>query len=261
MGDPQMNSSPANADVPLLAVTGVQGTTGSFTIGPITMEVHRGHHLGIIGLSGSGKTSLLRILALFKRPHRGVIRTPTLSFDFDTGYQPHDQNVLSYRRFIGYVSQQNTLWPHLTIEENVQLGLKHVRRLDERECHKRMRSLFESLELVHVARRRTWEVSGGEARRAAVARAVAMEPQVLLLDEPDAGLDPLRSQQQMELILSICNDNRATAVVVSHNPAVIGQTAQHVLVMDNGQLLAPDTCEPDSRPFDRMLIRAQPSAV
>ncbi len=220
-----------------LSVSGLTGRlSDQFALGPISFDVRAGYHLGVIGLSGSGKSTLLRILALFVTADTGSIQTPVSYISFaENTYVRNQSLILRHRRYLGYVAQQNSLWPHLTVQENVELGLRHVLKLSSVERHRRSAQLLGQLSLSHLASRKVWEISGGEARRTAVARALALQPRVLLLDEPDTGLDPLRSQQQMKLILATCEEKGATAIIVSHNPAVIEECARTVIVLDGGQ--------------------------
>lgn len=174
------------------------------------------------------------MLTLFLLPSGGRLCTPDKQFEFPISGLT-DAETAEHRRHMVYVNQANSLWPHLKIEENLQIVLRRVKGMDEKASRTRAKELLDALDLAHVAKRPTWEVSGGEARRVAVARALAVEPAIILLDEPDAGLDPIRSQVQTRLILSICQARATTAIVVSHNPAVIEECAEEVIVMSNGQ--------------------------
>jgi ABC-type transporter Mla maintaining outer membrane lipid asymmetry ATPase subunit MlaF len=224
---------------PALVVDGVLTRLAPrFVLGPLSFTVQMGQHLGVIGLSGSGKSTLLRSLSLFAWPNAGRIATPDRQFEFPhKGPARIESELLAHRRYMAYVGQAGGLWPHLTIEQNVGLGLHRMLRLNPREVRRRTEEVLNVLDLRHVATNRTWEISGGEARRAAVARAIVLRPRVILLDEPDTGLDPVRSQTQMEMILGVCEKEGATSIIVSHNPAVIERSVRTVLVLDAGRIV------------------------
>jgi iron(III) transport system ATP-binding protein len=173
--------------VAALACRGVAKSYGARPVlFEVDLEVPSGTLTAILGASGSGKTTLLRVILGLEHPERGtVVVGGTVVCDERT-------NVAAERRGIGYVSQEGALFPHLTVAENVAFGLpRHDRRSGER--------VREVLALVGLGAehgdRRPQEISGGEQRRVALARALAPKPGLVLLDEPFTGLDAaLRSE-------------------------------------------------------------------
>jgi len=207
------------------------------TLGPLSLDIGRGQAAGIMGRSGSGKSTLLRMLALFVQPDGGSLYTRHRSWDFGAPRPIAPDALTAHRRRVVYVSQDNTLWPHLTLRQNIEFGPTRVLQLSASESHARADALLEALDLKHVAASRTWTVSGGEARRGAVARALALEPDVILLDEPETGLDPVRAARQMDLILSTCERAGTGAVIVSHNPSTILRATTMVHVLHAGAVV------------------------
>jgi len=205
------------------------------TVGPVSLDVGRGQAVGVMGRSGSGKSTLLRMLALFITPDGGRLDTRQTTWEFPSRVTTSD--LVAHRRRIVYVSQENSLWPHLTIRQNIAFGPTRVLKLRTDETAIRTKELLERLELLEVAEKRTWMVSGGEARRSAVARALALEPDVILLDEPESGLDPVRAARQMDLILATCERVGTGVIIVSHNPATIFRATSVIHVLHAGSIV------------------------
>lgn len=185
-----------------------------------TLEAAKGEVLSILGPSGSGKTTTLRIIAGFAEPERGRVwiggrEVTTLS---------------PAHRKIGFVFQDYTLFPHMSVFENVAYGL-HVRRMPRAEQEERVRRYLELVGLPGYQGRRVETLSGGERQRVAVARALVVEPEVLLLDEPfssidaplrkDLGAQLLRLQQALDITILFVTHSRSEALSISHKVAVM----------------------------------------
>jgi ABC-type methionine transport system ATPase subunit len=214
----------------LLSVSEVIGRLGDFQLGPVTFELGPGEQLGIIGKSGSGKSTLLRLLSGFLRLEAGNIRTP--NHRLAAGETVTD--LAAYRREVVYVAQHTALWPHMTVYENVAFASRMHGLVD---TEKRVDALLHELELDRLRDRRSWEISGGEARRTMVARALAVQPRVLLCDEIEAGLDPVRAQRLMTLISHVCLKQGTAIVVVTHNVATIERFTRGVIILDAGAVV------------------------
>jgi iron(III) transport system ATP-binding protein len=182
----------------------------------------------ILGASGSGKTTLLRIVM-------GLVRADAGSVSVD-GLTVADRrvNVTPDKRAIGYMAQEGALFPHIGVAENVGFGLPRSER-------KRGSRVTEMLELVGLgdeyARRRPQELSGGEQRRVALARALAPRPRLVLLDEPFSGLDAsLRAETREAVVRALAQEN-ATAVLVTHDQAEALSMGHEVAVLRDGRIV------------------------
>lgn len=185
-----------------------------------TLEAARGEVLSILGPSGSGKTTTLRIIAGFAEPERGRVWIGDREV---TALSPA-------HRKIGFVFQDYTLFPHMNVFENVGYGLQ-VRRMPRPEQEERVRSYLELVGLPGYQERRVETLSGGERQRVAVARALVVEPEVLLLDEPfssidaplrkDLGAQLLRLQQALDITILFVTHSRSEALSISHKVAVM----------------------------------------
>ncbi|HML00802.1 MAG TPA: ABC transporter ATP-binding protein [Acidimicrobiales bacterium] len=189
----------------------------------LDLSVPAGTMTAVLGPSGSGKTTLLRILAGFERPDRGTVRIGTRVVDDDRHHVAPD------KRRIGYVAQEANLFPHLTVEANVCFGLPRRRRSSHR-----VTELVETLGLEELWRRYPHQLSGGQQQRVAVARALAVKPSIVLLDEPFASLDlSLRGAVRAD-IQQILRQAGATSVLVTHDQDEALSMADSVAVMRRG---------------------------
>ena len=192
--------------------------------------------LGILGASGSGKSMTLRCIAGLETPTSGKIAVNgKVLFDSSQGI-----NVPSKDRRIGFLFQNYALFPHLTVAENIAFGLQHLSK-DEQKL--RVREQLVSVQMLGLENRYPQELSGGQQQRVALARSIAPNPDLLLLDEPFSALDThLRSQLEQELMQTLAN-YRGITLFVSHNLEEVYRVCQNLLVLAEGKPIAFDTKE------------------
>jgi iron(III) transport system ATP-binding protein len=202
----------------------------------VDLTVPAGTLTAILGSSGSGKTTLLRIVIGFVPPDRG-----TVSIGGSPVADSASIHVPPDKRAIGYMAQEGALFPHLTVAQNVGFGLRRAERRGGGR-------VAEALDLVGLdgdyANRRPHELSGGEQRRVALARALAPAPALVLLDEPFSGLDAALRGETRAAVLEALSAAGATAVLVTHDQAEALSTGREVAVLRDGHLVqtaAPDT--------------------
>ena len=172
----------------------------------VSLVVPTGETLAITGPSGIGKTTLLHAICGIVRVTGGTVRID-------------DTNVTSmptHKRGIGLVSQTGDLFPTMTVSQNIEFGLR-ITRMPKADRLTRVNELLEMVNLVHLAHRNVAELSGGEARRIALARALAPRPQVLLLDEPLSGLDQTTHDALMSDLARVLKQTATTALLVTHD--------------------------------------------
>jgi len=203
---------------------------GAFAL-DVDISVARGSVLVVVGESGSGKTTLLRLLAGLLRPERGRIAMDGASwFDSDAG-----GFVPAPARPIGYVAQDYALFPHLTAAENIEFGLRAI-GMAKRERQRRAGEALARLNIGPLAARRPRELSGGQQQRVAVARALVLEPSLLLLDEPLSALDvPSRRGVRVELRKLLASLSCAT-VYVTHHPTEALVFGESIAVLESGRI-------------------------
>jgi iron(III) transport system ATP-binding protein len=215
-----------------LTTRGLIKRYGSVTaLDGVDLEVEDGAILAVLGPSGCGKTTLLRLIAGFLVPDEG-----TVSIDGAVVADKH-RSVPTRRRDIGLVPQEGALFPHLDVAANIAFGLSRHERSGPR-----VTELMDLLELPRdLARRSPAELSGGQQQRVAVARALAPNPRVLLLDEPFSSLDAALRSSTGRSVVNAIRASKATAVLVTHDQDEALSLADKVGVMDRGQLLQADT--------------------
>ena len=194
----------------------------------LSLQVRAGQIVGLLGGSGSGKTTLLREILGLLRPDSGAVRL----FGVDLN-EPDVGLQRNLRRRLGMLFQHGALFSALSVFENIAFPLRELRCLDE-DWIRRLVHL--KLAMVGLGnghgKLMPAELSGGMVKRVALARALALEPELLLLDEPTAGLDPDRSQNFVELIGDLQRELGLTVVMVTHDLNTLAGLASHVAVLD-----------------------------
>ncbi len=205
---------------------GVTKEYGDLTaVDDVSFEVEDGELLALLGPSGSGKTTTLRMLAGFEKPTSGTI---SLAGDDVT-------HVPTHKRDTGMVFQDYALFPHMTVGENIAFGLKR-QDFPKNEIQDRISEVLEMVDLGGYADRNPKNLSGGQQQRVATARAIAIQPEVLLMDEPLGALDKkLRDQLEVELT-ELQKDLGITTLYVTHNQEEALTIADRIAVMNEGQI-------------------------
>lgn len=193
----------------------------------LNFSVPRGSVTAIVGGSGCGKSTLLRHMTGLLEPKRGEVLYGGESF---TKAGPARRNEL-LRRF-GVTFQQGALWSSMTLAENVALPLEQYTKLSSADIRKVVELKLALVGLSGFEEYYPADISGGMRKRAGLARALALDPEVLFFDEPSAGLDPVSSRHLDELILRVCGSTGATVVIVTHELASIFAIAAQAVYLD-----------------------------
>jgi sulfate/thiosulfate transport system ATP-binding protein len=219
---------------------------GSFqALRDISLDIPDGQLIGLLGPSGSGKTTLLRIIAGLETADRGQILF-------------HGQDVTSQHvreRRVGFVFQHYALFRHMTVAQNIAFGLEVLprgQRPSATAIRERVGQLLEMVQLSHLADRFPAQLSGGQKQRIALARALAMQPQILLLDEPFGALDAKVRKDLRRWLRSLHDELHFTSVFVTHDQEEALELSDQVVVMSAGRIEQVDTpqrlyASPDSR--------------
>jgi phospholipid/cholesterol/gamma-HCH transport system ATP-binding protein len=204
----------------------------------VSLNVHKGEILVIMGGSGSGKSTLLRHLLCLNRATSGQIRI--LGQDVE---QLGATGMHELRKEMGVAFQGGALFGSMTVGENVMLPLREHTKLDENTMRIMMRMKLEVVNLTEAEELMPAELSGGMIKRAALARAVVMDPKLLFFDEPSAGLDPVAAVELDELILKLRDALNMTIVVVTHELDSAFKIADRITILDKGEIIMTDTVD------------------
>jgi ABC-type polar amino acid transport system ATPase subunit len=180
--------------------------------------------IAIIGVSGSGKSTLLRILSGLEKPTTGLVEINNHSVDSE-----------QYRKSVGFVFQHHNLFPHLTLLKNITLILEKTRGYTHNEAQERAMKFLEMLHLADQAGKLPKHVSGGQAQRGSIARALSLDPEVIFLDEPTSALDPILTYEVLSAIKELRDVGKAF-ILVSHVISFVKEFADYILFMHKGHI-------------------------
>ncbi len=215
----------------------------------VTLEVKQGDLLALLGPSGSGKTTLLRIIAGLEFPH---------SNDGKVFFEDREVTWSSaYERRAGFVFQHYALFNHMTIAENIAFGLRvrpRKTRPPEAEIQKKIKDLLAMVQLPGLEHRFPTQLSGGQRQRIALARALAVEPKILLLDEPFGALDAKVRKELRKWLREFHNQTGLTTIFVTHDQDEAFELADHIVILHEGKIQQAGTPhEILSRPANRFV--------
>ena len=206
-----------------------EGKVAHLAINQLSFEVEKGEFLAVMGPSGSGKTTLLNLIS--------TIDSPTSGHMTINGLNPmqlkSDDLSLFRRRQLGFVFQDFNLLPALTVEENMVLPLT----LDEQPVEimkQKVKRIAEQLDLTSILEKRPFEISGGQAQRTAIGRALIHEPSIILADEPTGNLDSKAAKDVLELLSTVNKKSKTTIVMVTHDP-IAASYCDRVLFIKDGE--------------------------
>ncbi len=226
--------------MPVVAVEDVyKSFAGHRVLNGITLRVGRGETVAVLGRSGTGKSVLLRLIIGLEKPDSGSVSI-------------HGQDLAGLgldrmgeiRKKMGFLFQQAALYDSLTVQENVVFPLEHHRRdMSKSERADRVRQLLAEVGLDSDIDKMPSDISGGMQKRVGLARALALEPEILLLDEPTAGLDPISSAEINELILKLQKERRMASIVVTHDLHSARTIAGRLALLNEGDVAIEGTFE------------------
>lgn len=193
----------------------------------ISLSFNKGEIVGIIGPSGCGKSTLLRAINMLEPIDKGEIVI--------NGEAITNKNLRDMRKKIGFVFQSFNLFQNMNVIENIMLGLIHVKKMPKKQAYTKS---LECLNLVGLSAKATSmpkNLSGGEKQRVAIARTLAMEPEIILFDEPTSALDPINVREIIDLIGKIISKDKI-AILVTHEMYFLKNITTRVIMLDSGQV-------------------------
>lgn len=220
------------ASVPLV-IDNLHKSFGQQTVlNGISFSVSKGEILYVLGRSGTGKSVLLRLLIGLSSPDAGSIQ-----INGEEITQLGTQRLNEVRKTIGFLFQQAALYDSLTLEQNVEFPLVRHHRRSEVERRERARDLLANVGLTTDLNKMPAEISGGMKKRVALARALALDPTIVLFDEPTAGLDPITASEISQLILELRDKRGVTSLVVTHDMHAAKHYSDRVLLLSEGKII------------------------
>ncbi|MFT5432509.1 MAG: phospholipid/cholesterol/gamma-HCH transport system ATP-binding protein [Myxococcota bacterium] len=225
----------------------------------IDLDAHDGKTLAVLGRSGAGKSVLLKHVVGLIQPDAGVVLV-----DGTTVAEREESALLDLRRDVGYVFQFAALFDSMTITENVKMGLNRMDGLSVADVTERVESCLDRVELTGLGDRYPSELSGGQKKRAGIARAIATEPRYLLYDEPTSGLDPITGTVIDRLIVRMRDELGATGIVVTHDMNSAYHIADSIALLHEGSIHfvgSPEEFRTAQDPIVRSFVEGRPELL
>ena len=213
----------------------------------VSMAANVGDVISMLGASGSGKSTLLRCINMLEVPDAGTVsvhgETIRMSTDRRGNAVPEDmQQVIRLRAKVGMVFQSFNLWSHMTVLQNVTEALVHVLKLSKQQAHDKAKHVLDKVGMYDHRSHYPAHISGGQQQRTAIARVLAMEPEVMLFDEPTSALDPELVGEVLRVMGDLASEGR-TMIIVTHEMSFARDVSSHVMFLDQGVVESQGTPE------------------
>lgn len=220
---------------PIVKLDHVSKRFGAFEVlKDINLAVRQGDVLAVIGPSGSGKSTLLRCINWLEPANEGTITVGDISLQ--CGQELEKQTLVALRKQLGMVFQSFNLFPHMTVLQNVSLAQERTLRRGRKEANEISMALLERVGLASHAKHYPIRCSGGQQQRIAIARALALEPKVMLFDEPTSALDPELGLEVLSVMRELA-ESGMTMIVVTHEMGFAENVSDHTMIMADGEIL------------------------
>src|SRR4051794_27672633 len=223
----------------------------------VSLEIEKGEGLVILGASGSGKSVMLKHIVGLLKPDEGEVW-----FDGRRIDNLRERELMEVRQRFGFLFQMGALFDSLTVADNVAFPLVEHSRKSSDEIAKIAQHKLAMVGLPEVGKKMPMELSGGQRKRVALARAIALDPDVILYDEPTTGLDPIRSDVINELIIKLQRELKVTSIVVTHDMNSAFKVADRIVMLHEGGIIfdgTPDEIQQDQNPIVRQFVLGEAS--
>jgi len=223
----------------------------------VSLTIERGQSVVIIGASGSGKSVMLKHMVGLLKPDSGQVY-----FDGRRIDNLPERGLVPIRQRFGFLFQMGALFDSLTVEENLAFPLVEHTQKTEEQIHEIVLQKLRMVGLPDIGWKMPAELSGGQKKRVALARAIALDPEVILYDEPTTGLDPIRSDVINELILKLQKELNVTSIVVTHDMASAFKVGNRIVMLHEGKLIfdgSPEQLKETNHPVVRRFVLGEAS--
>jgi phospholipid/cholesterol/gamma-HCH transport system ATP-binding protein len=247
---PETTPQQKNDETPVVAKAVTKSFGSQRVLEGVDLEVKRKETVAVLGQSGTGKSVFLRLLIGLHQPDSGSI----VVFGEDIAKLPLAK-LNDIRKRIGFLFQHSALYDSMTVEENVAFPLRRHTKLSDQERNQKVHDLLKSVGMEADLKKMPSELSGGMQRRVGLARALALDPEILLFDEPTAGLDPIMSAEIGKLISQQKQERNVTSIVVTHDIHNAKSFADRLVVLHDGKIVSQGTYEELGRSQDEFVVR------
>jgi phospholipid/cholesterol/gamma-HCH transport system ATP-binding protein len=199
----------------------------------VDLDLHKGENIIVLGRSGSGKSVLIKIIIGLMKPDKGTVKV--------LGKEIHKlekKELIQLRLKIGFLFQHNALYDSMTVRENLEFPvLRNDRNISQSDLDKRVDEVLEAVGLANTANQLPSELSGGQEKRISIARSLILKPELILYDEPTAGLDPITSEEINNLIREVKEEYKTSSIVITHDLTCARQTGDRILMLIDGRFI------------------------
>lgn len=197
----------------------------------ITLDLHKGENLAIMGRSGSGKSVLIKLIAGILSPDKGSIEVKKLVIDTLDAH-----SLQQLRLSMGFLFQGGALYDSMTVRQNLEFPLtRNKRDLSNLQIEEAIHDVLENVGLLDMINQMPGELSGGQRKRVGIARTLVLQPEIMLYDEPTAGLDPVTSTEINELINHVQAQYHTSSIIITHDLVCAKQTADRIALIEDGR--------------------------
>ena len=216
---------------PIIQIKNMNKWFGDFQVlKDVNLEVEKNKKILVCGPSGSGKSTLIRCINRLEEHQKGSINVDGIELTEET------KNIEQIRAEVGMVFQQFNLFPHLSILDNCTLAPIWVKKMPKKEAEELAMNQLEKVQIVDQAKKYPGQLSGGQQQRCAIARALCMEPKIMLFDEPTSALDPEMIKEVLDAMVNLAKGGM-TMIVVTHEMGFAKEVADEVIFMDEGMIV------------------------
>jgi phospholipid/cholesterol/gamma-HCH transport system ATP-binding protein len=199
----------------------------------IDLELHKGENIVVLGRSGSGKSVLIKIIAGLLKPDKGTVTVFGREID-----KLDKKELIQLRLKIGFLFQQNALYDSMTVRENLEFPLiRNVRNISQDKINEAVEGVLDAVDLRDTADQLPSELSGGQQKRIGIARTLILKPEIILYDEPTAGLDPLTSVEINKLINEVQKKYKTSSIIITHDLVCAKTTGDKIFMLIDGKFI------------------------